>query len=393
MAPQRTIIALDPGTTKTCALAVRIGEGAPHIIGAARAASAGVRKGVVADLKSASTSIGEAAGRALRVAGVRCDRAWLSVTGSHISALFSQAEVAPVGGEAHQRDLDACLQRAVEGAPVPIGREVLHVLPGDFAVDGQPGIASPLGMAARSIRVQALLVTASVTALDNLERAVESAGLVMEQEVFAGLAAAWATTDDAERDAGVLVIDIGGGTTDYLAFRDGAPAAVGCLDIAGTHVTRDVAIGLRVELGEAERLKREHAAALARLVPASEIPVSSGGRVGRWFLAEIVEARMREILELVREKVQDAHLNPGLVVLTGGEAKLAGTAELAQQVFSCPARVGWPPGPQAVGIARDPAWAVALGIARFAAAQRVLPPSAPRGSLGHALHWLRDWFR
>jgi cell division protein FtsA len=393
VARQRTIIALDPGTTKTCALAVRIGEGAPHVIGAARAASAGIRKGVVADLKSASASMAEATARALRAAAARCDRVWVSVSGSHIDALPARAEVTPAGAEVRQRDLDTCLSRAVERAPMPVGREVLHVLPGEFSVDGHGGIASPLGMAAQRLRVQALLVTASVTGLDNLERCLESVGLVMEHEVVAGLAAAWATTDDAEREAGALVIDIGGGTTDFMAFRKGSPALVGCFDIAGAHVTRDVAMGLRVGLGEAERLKREHAAALARLVPASEIPVSSGGRVGRWFLAEIVEARMREILEMVRERMDAAGLTPGLVVLTGGETRLAGTAELAQQVFACPARVGWPAGPQAVGVARDPAWAVVLGVAYFAGEQRAMATGPPRGAAGRALHWLRDWFK
>ncbi|UCH34645.1 MAG: cell division protein FtsA, partial [Armatimonadota bacterium] len=297
----------------------------------------------------------------------------------------------PAGDEVRERDLDACLRRAVERAQLPAGREVLHVLPGDFALDGQRGIASPLGMAARRVQVDAYVVTATSTALDNLERCVEAASLTMEQEVLAGLAAAWATTDEAERSAGALVIDIGGGTTDFMAFRGTGAVLAGCLGLAGTHVTRDVAVGLRVTVGEAERLKREHAAALARLVPASEIALASGGRVGRWFLAEIVEARMREILELVSERVRDADFSPTLAVLTGGEARLPGTAALAEQVFDCPARVGLAPGPQAASVARDPAWAVVLGIARYAAEQRPLASGAA-GPIERATGWVRDWF-
>ena len=392
MARERTIIALDPGTTKTCALAVRIGEGAPHIIGAARVTSAGIHKGLVADLKSAASSIAEAAGGACRAAGVRCDRAWLSVSGEHIQGLPSRGNTEPAGAEVRPRDLDACLRNAVEAARIGAGREVLHVLPGEFVLDGQEGIASPLGMAARRVQVDAYLVTASTTALDNAERSIESAGLVMEHEVLASLAAAWGATDEAERSAGALVIDIGGGTTDFIGFRQGKVVVAGCIAIAGAHVTRDVSLGLRVELGEAERLKREHAAALARLVPASEIHLASGERVGRWFLADVVEARMREILELVRERVQEARLAPALVVLTGGESRLAGSADLAAEVFECSARVGSASGPQAIGVARDPAWAVALGIARYAGEQRSVPFAAG-GVVGHASKWLRGWFK
>lgn len=382
----------------TCALAVRIGGGAAQVVGAARVASAGMRKGIVADLKSSARSLAEAAARACRAGGrlpargIRCDRVWLSVSGEHLRGLSVRAAAQSAGDVIRRRDLDAALRRAVEAARVPIGREVLHVLPGEFAVDGQEGIASPLGMSARKLQVDAYLVTASGTALDNLERCVESAGLVMEQEVLAGLAAAWAATDARERAAGALVADIGAGTTDFIAFQGGRTRLAGCLAVAGGHVTRDIALGLRVALGEAERLKREHAAALARLVPASEIQVSSGGRVGRWFLAEIVEARMREILELVRRQLREARLAPALVVLTGGEARLPGAAALAEEVFECPARMGCAARPGAPDVARDPAWAVALGIARYAAEQRDVPAPASRGGLGRALRWVRDWF-
>lgn len=392
MTRERTIIALDPGTTKTCALVVRIGEGAPHVVGAARATSAGVRKGLVADMKSAAASMAEAAARACRAAAVRCDRVWLAVSGEHVQGSPSRAGAEVLGAEVRRRDLDACLRRAVEAARVPAGREVLHVLPGEFALDGQRGVASPLGMTARRVEVDAYLITASSTALDNLERCLESAGLTMEQEVLAALAAAWATTDEAERAAGALVIDIGGGTTDFIGFKGARAVVAGSLEIAGAHVTRDVAVGMRVGLGEAERLKREQAAALARLVPASEIRLASGERAGRWFLAEIVEARMREILELVRERVREAGLTPALAVLTGGESRLSGSAALAQDVFDCPARVGWAAGPEAVGVARDPAWAVALGIARFAAEQQYVAAS-PQSRLERTRRWVRDWFK
>ncbi len=397
MARQRTILAIDPGTTKTCALAVRIADRTPHIIGAARVTSAGMRKGMIADLRSAAASVAAAAEAACRAGATRCERAWLAVSGAHVRGVGCRGEIGTAGGEAHQRDLDACLRQAVATVRIPEGDEVLHVLPGDFAVDGQRGIASPLGMAATRLAVDALVVSASSVALDNLERCVESAGLTMEQEVLSSLAAAWAATDEAEREADAVVIDIGGGTTDFLAFRRGKVALVGCLEVAGTHVTRDIAAGLRVTLAEAERLKREHAAALARLVPASEIHLASGERVGRWFLAEIVEARMREILELVRARMPGTGSNPvpplapTLVVLTGGEARLAGSAQLAEEVFGCSARVGGAARMQEVGVARDPAWAVALGIARYAAEQRV-PPQRRGGPFARAARWVRESF-
>jgi cell division protein FtsA len=392
VARERTIICLDPGTTKTCALVVRIAGRIPHVIGAARATSVGIRRGAITDLRSAAASIAQATQEACRAAGTRGDRAWTAVSGEHIEGLAARAEAAPAGPEVRQRDLDQCLRRAAEGAHLPPGREVLHTLPGEFAVDGQPGIASPLGMAAQRLSVDAFLVTASSSALDNLERGVESAGLCADQQVLSSLAAAWATTDVAERAAGVLVVDIGGGTTDFIAFRDGRAALVGCLGVAGTHVTRDIAVGLRVTMGEAERLKREHAAALARLVPACEIRLACGDRAGRWFLAEIVEARMREILELVRSRVRQAALAPTLAVLTGGETRLAGSAPLAEEVLGCPVRVGAAAAPGDARVARDPAWAVALGLARYAAEQR--PASAPRGGpIARAQRWVRESFK
>ena len=392
MGRERVILALDPGTTKTCALVARLADGVPHIIGGARATSVGIRKGAVADLRSAAASMADAAQRACRAGGVRCERAWVSVSGEQVQGTRSRAVIAPAGAQVRQRDLDACLREAVAATRVPDGHEVLHALPGEFAVDRQRGVTSPLGMAAGRLQVDAFVITTSSTALDNLERSVESAGLTMEQEVLSSLAAAWGATDEAERGAGALVVDIGGGTTDFIAFRDGKAALVGCLGVAGTHVTRDIAVGMRVTLGEAERLKREHAAALARLVPASEIRLSSGERAERWFLAEVVEARMREILELVRGRVKEAGLTPTLAVLTGGEVLLAGSAQLAEEVLECPVRVGGAAARSGVGVARDPAWAVALGLAHYAAGQRVLP--SPSGGIWtRGVRWIRESFR
>jgi cell division protein FtsA len=393
VARQRTILAIDPGTATTCALVVRIADRTPHIIGAARVTSAGIRKGMITDLRSAAASVAAAAEAACRAAAMRCERVWLAVSGAHVQGIGCRAEIETAGGEARQRDLDACLWQAVAEARTPEGREVLHVLPGEFAVDGQRGIASPLGMAAGRLAVDAFVVSASSAALDNLERCVESAGLTMDEEVLSSLAAAWAVTDEAEREADAVVIDIGGGTTDFIAFRAGKAILVGCLEVAGPHVTRDIAAGLRVTLAEAERLKREHAAALARLVPSSEIQLASGERVGRWFLAEVVEARMREILEMVRARMRGTPpLTPTLVVLTGGEARLAGSAQLAEEVFGCSARVGAAAPTREIGVARDPAWAVALGIARYAAEQR-MPPQRRGSPFARTARWVRESFR
>lgn len=392
MARTRTIIALDPGATKTCALVVSIAHGSPHILGAARATSVGLRKGGIADLGAAASSLAHAAQEACRVAGVRCERAIVAVSGEHLRWSSAAADVPLAGRAVGERDIDSGMRRAVESAHIAEGDEVLHALPAAFAVDQQSGIADPVGMTGRRLRVDAALIIAASTALDHLERCVESAGLLLEQEVAAGLAAACGVTAPAEREAGVLVIDIGASTSDFVAYRDGVVATAGALGWGGRSVTRDIALGLRITTAEAERLKREQAAALARLVPAAEITLASGERAGRWFLAEIVEARLREILELVGERVRAADVSPTLAVLTGGETRLPGMAQLAEAVLECPVRIGHSDAAGEAGVARDPAWAVARGLAHYAAAHRA-SPARPRGRLARARGWIRDSFK
>jgi cell division protein FtsA len=348
----RNILAgLDVGSSKVCALAAEAAaDGSFALIGYGVVPCSGLRKGVVVNIDATVDAIRAAADEAERSSGVRIGSAVVGVAGAHIRGLNSHGIVAVRGGEVGSRDLDRVID-AARAVAIPLDRQVLHILPQQFAVDDQEGVRDPIGMAGVRLEARIHLVTAAQSYGQNLGKCCERAGITPAEMMFEPLASADAALFPEERELGVALIDIGGGTTDIIVFHNGAVMHTAVLPIGGNHLTGDVAAGLRTPMSEAERLKISYGIATNLVVGRDEmvqVP-GVGGReprlIQRRLLGEIIEPRMEEIFvmaqrELVRSGVADS-LASG-VVLVGGTSLLEGTQELAERIFNLPVRRGLP---------------------------------------------------
>jgi cell division protein FtsA len=369
------VVGLDVGTTKICAVIGRPKPGGGlDVIGVGTAPSRGLRRGVVVNIDSTVEAIKQAVADAEQMAGVDVSRVWAGVAGGHIRSLNSRGVVAISGRE---REVSAAdVERAVEAARainVPQDREIIHVLPQTFAVDDADGVREPIGMAGVRLAVEVHIVTAAVTSVQNVVRAVNRAGLTVQDVVLEPIASAEAVLFPDEKELGVVLIDIGGGTTDMALFRDGAIWHTAIIPLGGDHITNDVAVGLRTPMADAEDLKKRFGCALTSMVPAEEtvdVP-SVGGRkarqLSRQVLSEIIQPRVEEIVtlvarELTRAGFQDA-ATAGIVV-TGGTSIMEGVPELAEAIFDQPVRRGVPGDIGGLAdVVRSPIHATAVGLA------------------------------
>ncbi len=342
---------LDVGTSKVCALvAEAAGEGELALLGYGVAPSSGLRKGVVVNIEATVEAIRAALDEAERTSGVRIGSAAVGVAGAHIRGLNSHGIVAVRGGEVGLRDVDRVID-AARAVAIPLDRQVMHILPQQFAVDDQEGVRDPIGMAGVRLEARIHIVTAAQSYGQNLTKCCERANVTPSELVFEPLASADAALFPEERELGVALLDIGGGTTDIIVFHGGAVMHTAVLPLGGNHLTNDVAAGLRTPAADAEQLKIEYGVATSLVVRRDEtvqVP-GVGGRepriIARRILAEIIEPRMEEIFsmaqrELMRSGVADS-LASGLV-LVGGTSLLEGTQELAERVFNLPVRRGLP---------------------------------------------------
>jgi cell division protein FtsA len=346
------IAALDIGTTKTCAL---IGEltdvGAVRILGNGVAPSRGLRKGVVTDVKEASQAIADAVVQAERVSGLKMDAAYVGIAGAHIQSTNSRGVAAIHGGRGvSQDDIDRAME-AAEAIAVPHNREIIHAIPRGYTLDGQDGVKDPLGMIGFRLEVEAHVVTGAAASIQNLYKAVEGAGLQVIDLVLEPIAAGDAVLTSAEKEMGVVLADIGGGTTDIAIFIDGSIWHTVILPTGGIHITNDLAVGLRTPFDAAEEMKIKYGYADPNLVPETDlIDVAAFGEEGRRTVlrrdvAEIISARVEEICQLVLTEVKRSgydNLLPAGVVLCGGTAELAGIKAFAREVLQMPVRVGVP---------------------------------------------------
>lgn len=349
--PERYLAGLDLGSSKICVLVCEIEDNRVHLRGLGVAESRGFRKGALVSLEAAVSALREALESAEAQAGVPIESALIGVAGSHIKGIHSRGGIT-LGHRPREVALED-VRRAIEAAravSLPEGREVLHVLPQEFFLDQQNGLRDPVGLLGTKLEVNVHIVTADVLATQNLVAAVNHAGVLVLDTVFEPLASAEACLTADERELGVLLMDIGGGTTEWMVYEHNAPRVTGVVPVGGEHFTHDIAVGLRTPLWEAERLKREYGCAGLRWLRSDRLLdlASSGGRVAsRRALTEITEARAVELLGLVRGELlrgsYDGQLGAG-VVLTGGGAQLEALAELAEHVFQLPARVGKPVG-------------------------------------------------
>ncbi len=386
----RHIVALDVGSTKTCVLICEPQDEHVRFLGMGAAESRGMRRGVIVNLDAAVGSIQRALEAAESAAGVPVESAWIGVSGGHVRGVDSRGGIS-LGSRPREVQKED-VRRAVEVARsvrLPEDREILHVLPQQFFLDGQDNIRDPIGMVGQKLEADVHLVTASISATQNIVTAVNRAGVHVTDTVLEPLASADACLTDDERELGCCLLDIGGGTTDLVVFTGGVVRYTAAIPVGGDHFTNDLAVGLRTPLPEAERVKRECAVAwrpLLREDVAIEI-ATVGDRPPRTIFArmlcEIVEPRAQELLALVREELQRAGLEsqiPAGLVLTGGASKLVGLAELAENVFELPARVAVPRGLE--GMTEEvtqPEYATAIGLLLYGIRARRLAAQRPTG--------------
>ncbi|MSP37855.1 MAG: cell division protein FtsA [Deltaproteobacteria bacterium] len=365
------VVGLDIGTSKVCAIVGEMTDHGVEIIGLGTHASQGLRKGVVINIESTVNSVKKAVEEAALMAGCEIHTVFASISGGHIKAFNSHGIVAVKNKEVTQRDLDRVID-AAKAVAIPMDREVLHVLPQDYIIDEQDGIKEPLGMSGVRLEAKVHIITGALTSAQNIIKCCNRTGLNVAEIVLAPLAAAEATLSDEERELGVVLVDMGGGTTDIALYHDGTVKHTAVLSIGGNHVTNDIAAGLRTPFNDAERIKQRYGFAKATMVTEDErveVPSLAGkgaGSVSRQILCEIIEPRLDEIFELIQKEIAKSGYEGALasgVVITGGSMLLPGAVEMAERSFGLPVRLGLPAHVGGiVDVVDSPAYAAAVGL-------------------------------
>ncbi|KPJ89182.1 MAG: cell division protein FtsA [Spirochaetes bacterium DG_61] len=349
------IVGLDIGTTKVCAVIGRLNEfNGIDILGVGTSPSKGLRKGVVVNIESTVHSVATAVERAELMAGVEVKSVYAGIAGGHIEGINSRGVVAvsTKSKEITQEEVERVIE-AAKAMALPMEREVIHVLPQEFIVDNQGGIKDPVGMSGVRLEAEVHIVTGAVASAQNIVKSVNRAGYAVNDIVLEPLASALSTLKDDEKELGVVLIDIGGGTTDVLVYVNGSIWHTNVIAMGGNHVTNDVSIGLRTPIQSAEEIKKKWGIAISELAePGEMVEVPSvGGRkpaqLPRQILAEIIQPRLEEIFFLVKNDLDQKDFKEmitGGVVLTGGASLLKGIEKVAEDVFSMPVRIGIPSG-------------------------------------------------
>jgi len=376
MAKSGLIVGLDIGTTKICAVVGELTPDGVDVVGIGTNPSTGLRKGVVVNIEQTVQSIKKALEEAELMAGCDIRSVYAGIAGSHIKGFNSHGVIAVKGGEVGPKDVERAID-AAKAVAIPLDREVIHILPQEYIVDDQSGIIDPLGMAGVRLEVKVHIVTGAVTSAQNIVRSCHRSGLDVSDIVLESLASSQAVLSPEEREIGVALVDLGGGTTDLAVFSSDSIKHTGILALGGANLTNDIAFGLRTPMASAEKIKVKYGCALAEMVRGDEfIEVPSVGdreprRLSREVLAEICEPRVEEILGLVdQELIRSGHKNKiaAGVVLTGGASLIQGIQELAEQIFNLPTRVGYP---REVGGLKDvvnsPVFATAVGLLMYGA--------------------------
>jgi cell division protein FtsA len=401
------VAGLDIGSTKTCAVLLEVAreEGrAPvyRVLGVGQSRTGGVRRDVVTDLEETTASVRVAMKEAELMAGVRAERVFAGIAGNHIDANLSTGVVAVGGGEIGAGDVER-VHEVARAIVVPSDREVLHVLPQEYRVDGQGEIRDPVGMAGTRLEAEVYIITCGTAAAANLRKAVSRAGYKVEAFVHEPLATARAVLTEDEREVGVALADLGAATTELAVFRDSKTRHLATIPWGGAAITNDLVKGLSVPFSEAERAKVQYGVASAQLVdPRESVDLPGPGpgarrEVARELIAHIIEQRLDEILELAAAEIERAGESEDLgagIVLTGGGSELTGAVDLAHHVFGLPARVG-SPGTDLGGLAdavRKPRFATGTGLALFGAETRLAGGGGMPGAVGKVVTWLREFF-
>ncbi len=403
-ADRTLIVGIDIGTSKVVAL---VGEVAPdggiEVIGLGSQPSRGLKKGVVVNIESTVQSIQRAVEEAELMAGCEIHSVFAGIAGSHVRSLNSHGVVAIRDKEASTHDVTHVID-AAKAVAIPADQKILHVLPQEFIIDGQEGIRDPIGMSGVRLEAKVHIVTGADSAAQNIEKCIQRCGLEVDDVVLEQLASSFATLTDDEKELGVCLVDIGGGTTDLAVFSNGAIRHTAVIPIAGDQVTNDIAVSMRTPTHYAEDIKVRYACALSQLAnPDESIEVPSVGdrparRLARQTLAEIVEPRYEELFGLVRDELRRSGFEEAIaagIVLTGGSAKMEGAIELAEEVFHVPVRLGLPQQVQGLtDVVRNPIYSTAVGLLLYAR-DNALPGNRGRsigGSAKSMLDRMKSWF-
>ena len=367
----RTVAAIDVGTTKVCTVVADLNEGgAPRIVGVGIAKSVGLHKGLVVNINEARESIKESVRKAEQSSNYKVESAYVGVTGRHVTSLNNRGVVAITRNDRVVRtdDLRRVLSSA-QSVKVPGDRKLLHVIPRSYAVDGQAHVKNPIGMHGFRLDVETHVITAAVTSIQNLIKCIRSIGIDIEDLVLEPLASSEAVLTPDEKEVGVILADIGGGTTDIAVFKEGSIWHTSILPVAGYQLTRDVSIGLGLPFDVAEEMKKRYGSVMPVYESKTEdtAAISQDGHgVSYQDLCDIIRARVEEILKLILLELPNSEyetLVPAGLVLTGGSSNLAGIATLGRDILQLPVRVGAPSNMEGISDALcDPAYATSVGL-------------------------------
>ena len=404
-ADKDVIVGLDIGTSKVVALVGEITpDGAIEVIGLGSQPSRGLKKGVVVNIESTVQSIQRAVEEAELMADCEINAVYAGIAGSHVRSLNSHGVVAIRDREVTHGDVEHVID-AAKAVAIPADQRILHVLPQEFVIDGQEGIRDPIGMSGVRLEAKVHIVTGADSAAQNIIKCVQRCGLVVEDVVLEQLASSYAVLTDDEKELGVCLVDVGGGTTDIAVFGNGAIRHTAVIPIAGDQVTNDIAVSMRTPTQYAEDIKIRYACALSQLAnPDESIEVPSVGdrparRLARQTLAEVVEPRYEELFNLIREELRRSGFEEVVaagIVLTGGSARMEGAIELAEEIFHVPVRLGLPQQVRGLtDVVRNPIYSTGVGLLLYARENTAQPTRgmARGGAVGGALERMKSWFK
>jgi len=405
---KKLIVGLDIGTSKVVVIVGEVSENVEEveIIGIGQHPSRGLKKGVVVNIESTTHSIQRAVEEAELMSGCEINSVYTGIAGSHIRSMNSHGIVAIRDKEVIQDDIDRVID-AARAVAIPADQKIIHILPQEFVIDDQEGIHEPIGMYGVRLEAKVHMVSGAASAAQNIIKCIRQCGLEVDDIILEQLAASAAVLTDAEKDLGVCLVDIGGGTTDIAIFTNGAIRHTAVIPIAGDQVTNDIAVALRTPTQYAEDIKIKYACALTQLANAEEmIEVPSVGarpprQLARQTLADVVEPRYEELLGLVQAILRRSGFEDLIaagIVLTGGSAKMDGVVELAEDVFSMPVRIGYPKDKLTglVDVVRNPIHATAVGLLLFGYQhrnERISEITQQGGNVKGVFSQVKNWFQ
>lgn len=399
------VVGLDIGTSKVLVIVVEVSEeGEMEVIGVGHHPTRGLRKGVVANIESTVQSIQRAVEEAELMAGCQIYSVYAGIAGAHISSINSHGVVAIKDNEVTENDIERVID-AAKAMAIPNDQRILHVLPQDFIIDGQDGIREPVGMCGVRMEARVHMITGAVSAAQNIVKCIRRCGLEVDDVILEQIASSEAVLTEDERELGVCMIDIGGGTTDIAVFNEGAIRHTAVIPIAGDQVTNDIAVAFHTPTQAAEEIKKKYGCTLVQLVDENqtiETP-SMGNRpprsLSRRNLAEVIEPRIEELMMLIQAEIRKSGFEEVIgsgIVLTGGTSRIEGMMDLAEEIFHLPVRQGLPNYEGSLSeVIQNPIYSTGIGLAQFGYANRsqVGAPAQKSAGVTSLMNSMKKWFR